>query len=271
MAVVDTPGLAWVTGASSGIGRALALELCRRGWTVAASARDARALEALAGEAAGAGSILPVPVDVTDPEAVSTAYRRIVETHGDADLAILNAGTHIPTPAEAFDRSTVAKLVDTNLMGTVNVLAAIVPEFIARRSGEIAVVASMTGYRGLPTAAAYGATKAALINLSESLRPELELHNVSLRLVNPGFVDTPLTRKNRFPMPFLIPADKAATTILKGLRSKRFEITVPRRMAVLMKLLRLLPNRLFLIVARRITPAPGANATDSEAGGSDER
>ena len=138
-------------------------------------------------------------------------------------------------------------------------------------AGEIAVVASMTGYRGLPTAAAYGATKAALINLAEALRPELELHNVSLRLVNPGFVDTPLTRKNRFPMPFLIAADKAAGTILKGLASRRFEITVPRRMAVLMKLLRLLPNRLFLMVARRITPAPNPRPDGPDADDEAER
>ena len=153
-------------------------------------------------------------------------------------------------------------------MGTVNCLAALIPIFSRRQQGEIAVVASQTGYRGLPTAAAYGATKAALINMSESLRPELELHNVSLRLINPGFIDTPLTRKNPFQMPFLISAEASARQILKGLATKRFEITTAKRMAYAMKLLRLMPNWLFLAVARRITPAPGdarsAEAIDAE-------
>jgi NADP-dependent 3-hydroxy acid dehydrogenase YdfG len=261
MAVIDKPGLAWVTGASSGIGRELAISLCKRGWKVVASARGEAQLAELAAAASGSGAIMPLPLDIADSVAVDEAVAGIVAAHGPLDLAILNAGTHIPTPADRFDRDTVRQLVDVNMMGTVNCLGALLPGFIARHGGEIAVVSSMTGYCGLPTAAAYGATKAALINMCEALRPELELHSVSLRLIDPGFIDTPLTRRNRFPMPFLTSADKGAAAILRGLGSRRFEITVPRRMAFLMKLLRLLPYPLFFAVTRRITPAPGSGAS----------
>ena len=260
MGVVDKPGLAWVTGASSGIGRELAVALCMRGWKVVASARGEAPLAELVAAAPGGGEIVALPLDITDVAAVDKALAGILAAHGPIDLAILNAGTHIPTPAENFDRNAVRTLVDTNLMGTVNCLGALLPNLIERRGGEIAVVSSMTGYAGLPTAAAYGATKAALINMCEALRPELELQGVSLRLVDPGFIDTPLTRLNRFPMPFLISADKGAAAILKGLGTRRFEITVPRRMAFLMKLLRVLPYPLFFAVTRRITPAPGNRA-----------
>jgi len=257
MAIVDHPGIAWITGASSGIGRALTLELARRGWTIVASARSQAGLDRLAAETEEPGSIIPIAVNITDHEAVDALVSKIGRDYGPIDLAILNAGTHVPTPAEDFRRATIEMLVATNLMGTVNCLAALMPIFSRRQQGEIAVVASQTGYRGLPTAAAYGATKAALINMSESLRPELELHNVSLRLINPGFIDTPLTQKNRFPMPFVISPETSARQILKGLATKRFEILTARRMGFLMKALRLAPNWLFLTIARRITPEPG--------------
>jgi len=214
--------------------------------------------------ASAPGRIVPFVLDITDPKAVADTARLVVAELGPIDLAILNAGTYVPTPAHAFDRATVAKLVDVNLMGTVNCLEVLLPRFLVRGGGEIAVVASMTGYRGLPTAAGYGATKAALINLSEALRPELELGGVSLRLINPGFVDTPLTRLNEFPMPFMISSRRAAETIVRGIRTSRFEITAPRRMAVLMKLLRILPNRLFLTIVRRVTPKPPGGLPSSD-------
>lgn len=266
MANIDKPGLAWVTGASSGIGKALSFALAERGWTVIASARSASKLEAIAASETSHGRIIPLSVDVTDAAGVAVAVARIIAEHGDIDLAILNAGTHLPISIENFDRDKVQSLVDTNLMGTVNCLSALLPYCLERRGGEIAVVASMTGYRGLPTASAYGATKAALINMCEALRPELELHDVSIRLINPGFIDTPLTRLNRFRMPFLISAEAGAAAMLRGLRTRRFEITTPRRMAFGMKILRIMPNWLFLAIARRITPEPARNAADEGTG-----
>jgi len=134
----------------------------------------------------------------------------------------------------------------------VNGLSHIMPRFISRGRGHIAVVASVAGYRGLPTSAAYGATKAGLINMCEALKPELERHGVRLTLINPGFVETPLTDKNDFPMPFLISVDEAVNHIVRGLQSSRFETAFPRRFAFLMKILRILPDRLFFFVTRRM-------------------
>jgi len=165
---------------------------------------------------------------------------------------VFNAGTHIPMTAETFAVEPFRRLVETNLMGTVNGLGQIVPRFVRRGHGHIAVVASLAGYRGLPTSAAYGATKAALINMCEALRPELERHNVRLTLINPGFVETPLTDKNDFPMPFLIPVEEAVEHIMRGLAGSGFETAFPWRFAFLMKLLRLLPDGLFFFLTRRM-------------------
>ena len=204
------------------------------------------------------GVILPVVLDIVDPVTTTAAAQRIQREIGPLDLAVLNAGTHRAMSAQKFDAAAVKSLVDVNLMGTVNCLSAILPTFIDRRSGKIAVVASVAGYRGLPTAAAYGATKAPLINMCEALKPELDRFGVGLTLVNPGFVDTPLTRKNKFPMPFIISADEAADIILRGLDKGRFEIVFPWRMAVAMKLLRILPYRAAFWLTERMLPKTSA-------------
>ncbi len=244
----------WVTGAGKGIGRALALRLASDGWMVAASARTGADLASLAAEAPG-GRIAAYPLDITDETAVRATVAAITGDLGQPDLAVLNAGTHIPISALRFSAADLRALVEVNLMGSANCLAAVLPGFIAARRGTIAMVSSVAGYRGLPTSGGYGATKAALINLCEAFRPELERVGVDLRLINPGFVDTPLTRLNRFPMPFLTTPEAAAAAIVRGLRRRKSEIVFPWRMMVAMKLLRLLPNRLFYAVTRRITPA----------------
>ncbi|SFK66696.1 SDR family NAD(P)-dependent oxidoreductase [Methylocapsa palsarum] len=250
------PGAVWVTGAGKGIGRALALRLAARGHTVAASARTGTDLESLAAEAEGLpGSIFPVTLDVADAASVKAAIDRIEQAIGPLDLAILNAGTHQPLSAKDFDVSVFRSLIDVNLMGTVHCLAEILPGFIGRRAGTIAVVSSVAGYRGLPTAAAYGATKAALINMCEALKPELDQAGVRLALINPGFVDTPLTRRNDFPMPFLISSEEAADHIMRGLDRGAFEIVFPWRMALAMKLLRLMPYSAYFALSRRMLPA----------------
>jgi short-subunit dehydrogenase len=154
--------------------------------------------------------------------------------------------------AAEFSSATVRALLDINVMGVAHGLEAVLPRLIARRSGRVAIVASLAGYRGLPTAAAYGASKAALINMAEGLRPELAVHGVTLQLINPGFVKTPMTDQNRFPMPFLVSADQAAAAILRGMQSNRFEITFPFLFAWLMKLVRIIPDRIYFYVTRRI-------------------
>jgi NAD(P)-dependent dehydrogenase (short-subunit alcohol dehydrogenase family) len=243
--------VAWVTGAGKGIGRAVAYRLAHEGWTVAASARTTEDLVDLAAECPP-NRVHAYPLDVTDLPLTQITVQQITKQVGDIDLAVLNAGTHIPMSAEHFSPETFRHLVETNLMGPVNCLAQIISKFIDRGSGHIAVVASVAGYRGLPTAAAYGATKAGLINMCEALKSELERHGVRLTLINPGFVETPLTDKNDFPMPYLIPVEEAADRIMHGLRRGNFEVTFPWRFAILMKLLRLLPYRLFFVLTRRM-------------------
>jgi len=248
-------GCAWITGASSGLGRALALRMAADGWRVAASARGAEALAELAQSAQGMnGEIHAYPLDVTQPDAVAASVAAIDRELGPIDQAVLNAGTHQPLLARDFTAKAFRSLIELNLMGTVHCLAAVLPGMIARRGGRIAVVASVAGYRGLPTSAAYGMTKAGLINMAEALKPELDGYGVRLQLVNPGFVRTPLTDKNPFPMPFLMEPEVAAEAFYRGLRSERFEIVFPRRLAYLLKLLRLLPAPLAFAVTRRLVP-----------------
>ena len=245
-------GTAWITGAGTGIGRGLALALVARGMTVAASARTEADLLSLAAEARGPGAIIPIALDVTDEAAVRAAVTRIEAEAGPITLAILNAGTNSEVTAEKFDTAMFAHVIDTNLMGAVHCLGALLPLLRQRRAGRIAVVASVAGYRGLPTAAAYAASKAGLIAMTESLKPELEADNVELTLINPGFVDTPLTRKNKFPMPFLIDTDEAISAIIKGLERGRFEIVFPWQMTLAMKLLGSLPYGPFFAITRRM-------------------
>jgi short-subunit dehydrogenase len=171
---------------------------------------------------------------------------------GEVDLVFLCAGTYTRDSATDFDSRLFKRMADVNLIGTAHCLEAVMAKMIGRRRGHIAVVSSVAGYRGLPGGAFYGATKAALTNLCEALYPELESQGVRLSLVSPGFVDTPLTRKNDFPMPFLVSVEEAASTIVDGLKSHRFETVFPWKMALSMKVLRILPHRLLFAITRRL-------------------
>ena len=250
---MTTKRVAWITGAGKGIGRALALRLADEGYRIAASARTAKDLRTLVDEGPP-DAIHAYPLDVTDLAATEQTLEQIEHEHGPVGLAVLNAGTHIPTPAAGFSSEEFRKLVEVNLMGTAIGFETLVPKLIARRSGRIAVVASVAGYRGLPTAGGYGATKAGLINFCEAMRPELEAHGITLQVINPGFVETPLTDQNDFPMPFLVSAEVAADRIAHGLQQNAFEIAFPMRFVAAMKCLRILPDRLYFALARRMMP-----------------
>ena len=246
-------GIDWVTGASSGLGRALALRLARAGRSVAISARRGEALTAVAAEAATLpGRLIPLPLDVTDAADCKAAVARLERDVGPLALAVLNAGTHRPVRGAYLDPEDFRVLAEINLLGTVNCLAPAIAAMRPRGSGQIAIVGSVAGWRGLPTAAAYGMTKAGLINLAEALEPDLRAVGIKLQIVNPGFVRTPLTDRNHFPMPFLMEVDAAADAFYRGLRSRRFEVVFPWRMGLAMGLLRALPNRLALAITRRI-------------------
>ena len=260
--VDDGLPLVWITGASRGIGAALALEYALRGWRVAASARDRVGLQQLQQRADRLpGSIEPFELDVLDADQQQRVIEQIEQRFGPIKLAILNAGGHRPQRAQAFDSALVRELFELNFMATVYGLELMLARMLERAEqaqpntspAKIAVVASLAGYRGLPSAAAYGASKAALINLCEALRLDLTDSPVSVQLINPGFVKTPLTDRNEFSMPFLISAEQAARHIADGLATERFEIRFPRPFAALMALLRQLPYRIYFPLVRRIT------------------
>jgi NAD(P)-dependent dehydrogenase (short-subunit alcohol dehydrogenase family) len=245
------PERVWITGASMGIGEALARRLAQDGAQVIASARSADRLAAVA--AASGGRIVAEPLDVTDHAAVLAAVERIEAERGPIDVAVLNAGSHQPVTAAEFTADGLRRLMELNVFGVASCLEALMPRMIARGRGRIAVVASVAGYRGLPTSAYYGATKAALINLAESLKFDLDRAGVTLQLIDPGFVRTPLTDKNDFPMPFLITAELAADRIAQGLKSGRFEIAFPSPFVLMLKLLRILPYALYFPLVGRGT------------------
>jgi short-subunit dehydrogenase len=241
----------WITGASTGIGREVARQYTRDGHTVCVSARGVDGLNALADECADAkGSIHAYELDVTDTQRPEVVFDAILGDVGLPDLVILNAGTSAPDTVTRFDRELYARIMDVNYLGVINCLHAVLPAYLQRRRGRIAVVASVAGYRGLPLAAAYCASKSALITLCESLQPELVGQGISLHVVDPGFIRTPLTDKNRFPMPFLMEVEPAAARLIAGLEQGRFEITFPKRFTWMVKTLRYLPFPLYLRLTR---------------------
>ncbi len=237
--------IVWITGASTGIGAATALKMAREGWHVIASARSADKLAALAAQNSD-NRITAMPCDVTDKASVHDVVGAILKSYGKIDCAILNAGTYIPDQISSFSSDIFDKQVALNLSGTAKCLEAIIPDMIARRSGQIVIVASVAGYRGLPKSISYGATKAALINMAEALAIETKDKGIKVQLVCPGFIKTPLTDKNSFPMPFLMEVDAAAARLVNGIGSDVFEIVFPRRFVYMLKFLQLFPHRFYI-------------------------
>lgn len=236
----------WVIGASTGIGRACAVALLQRGARVAVSARNAQALQHIDGAMA-------LPLDVTDAPALHAAMQAVQSAWGGLDLLLYCAGTYRPMRATAFDLATALQHDDVNYRGALHALDAALPVFNAQRSGHIALVSSVAGLGGLPQALAYGPTKAALINLAETLYLDLQPQGIGVHVINPGFVETPLTAQNTFAMPALISPEQAADAILAGLEAGHFDIHFPRRFTLWLKLLRLLPRRLYFRIVSRFT------------------
>lgn len=248
--VTPDDGCAWVTGASGGIGRALCLELVRRGWTVWATARTAEALDKLADEAHGPGRLVPLPGDVTDLSAMRACVSRM-SAEGPIALAVLNAGVYKPMRAQSFDATAAGLTFDVNLKGVANGLEPLLAHMIARGDGHVALTASVAGYRGLPNAAAYSATKAGLIAMAEALAMDLVDLGVRISVINPGFVETEATSVNTFEMPMLMQPEEAATAIANGLARPGFEIRFPWQFAAFLRLIGLLPNRWYIWAVRK--------------------
>ncbi|MBX9906163.1 MAG: SDR family NAD(P)-dependent oxidoreductase [Burkholderiales bacterium] len=241
----------WVIGASSGIGAALARVLLAQGARVALSARSTPSLAKIA--ATPGANTLVLPLDVTDAASVAPALQQVVAAWGGIDLVLWCAGSHSPVRAWELDAADARRLVDVNLNGVINGLPAVVGQLLLQKSGGIAIVSSVAGYGGLPTALVYGATKAALINLAETLYLDLAPRGIAVYLINPGFVKTPLTDKNTFKMPALISAEEAAREIIAGFSRGNFEIHFPRRFTLWLKLLRLLPYRWYFALVHKGT------------------
>jgi NAD(P)-dependent dehydrogenase (short-subunit alcohol dehydrogenase family) len=242
----------WLIGASSGIGLSLARMLIARGARVAVSARNAQALHELAATTKPA-NVLPLPLDATHGEELKAAFGQMLDAWGGIDVALLLQGTHEPVRAWTLDADVARRMIDSNLMSVIETLAVITPKLLEQGSGGVAICSSVAGYRGLPTALVYGATKAALINLSETLYMDLAPRGIGVWVVNPGFVKTPLTDRNEFRMPALISADEAAGHIIDGLASGRFEIHFPKRFTRWLKLFRLLPYGIYFRLIRKVT------------------
>ena len=242
----------WITGASSGIGRELALRLARDGSKVAVSARSADKLA----ELVAANSLIHAfPLDVADTDATEATVAAIEAEFGPIDLAVLNAGNWDPMGARDFTAARAEASMRVNYMGLVNGVEALAKRFIARKAGHLTLVASVAGYRGMPQAAAYAPSKAAAISLAEVLKPDFDRASVTLTVVNPGFVDTPMTSVNKFPMPFIMPVDRAVDRIIDGLAKRKFEIAFPWQLVSLLKVMRVLPYPAYFWVARNfLTP-----------------
>lgn len=247
-------GTAWIIGGGSGIGAAVAKLLAARGWRVAISGRRSEKLAAVASVDA---KIAPYPLDVTDAAAIATTLETIVKDMGRIDLFLFGAATWELMDVGDYDFDKISSIVDTNYLGVIRVANPVLAQMDRQGGGHFAVIASVAGYFGLPRSAAYSSTKAALINLLETMRTELAPRNIKVRMVAPGFVKSELTDKNDFPMPFLMETEDAAQRIVDGLTgSDRFEIAFPRRMVWLMKTIRFLPYPLFFWFASKTLPKP---------------
>lgn len=233
-------GIAFVTGASSGIGRATVLELASRGYRVAATARRRAELDALAAEAPK--QITVFAGDVTDADAMANIIATIERDLGPIALAFLNAGASFLAERGHFNAELVAKTYAVNVQGVANCLAPVIAAMLPRRKGQIAINASLAGYNGLPASFAYGSSKAALINMTESLQLAYQDRGLSFQLVSPGFVRTPMTdAETEYGMAFILDAAPAAKIICDGFERRGFEIAFPWRLAALAKLVRILP------------------------------
>jgi short-subunit dehydrogenase len=239
----------WIVGASAGIGEALALKLATMGATIISSARNSESIELLTNrlnEINGYSNHF-VPLDVSDLQSVESAAKNV----GDYDIAIFMAGVYKPMTAQDFDLATAQQTLDVNLKGYVNFLGVVLPKFVSANKGHLVAVSSVAGYVGLPGGFTYGASKAGMSNLTESIRCDLKGTGVKVQMVSPGFVKTRLTDKNTFKMPMIISAEKAAEHIVSGMVKNSFEIHFPKPFSMILKFLRFLPYSLYF----RLMPA----------------
>lgn len=239
----------WLVGASTGIGLACAQALRAAGAEVVVSARNPQGVQDWAAQDAG---VQWRALDVGDAAQVQATSRALL-AEGPLDMVVYAAGYYRAQRATALDLDDLLQHDKVNYQGALQVIDAVLPSMLARQSGHISLLSSVAGWRGLPNGLAYGPTKAALTHLAETLYMDLQDQGIGVSVVNPGFVATPLTAQNQFTMPALISPEQAATAMLKGWAKGQFDIHFPKRFTLWLKLLRLLPYRLYFPLVRRFT------------------
>lgn len=239
----------WIVGASTGIGEATAAALYAAGAKVLVSARQQAALQAFVASHPGAEALV---LDATDRKAVQVAAWHVMAT-GQLDCVVYCAGFYEAMHADSMNLDLVLRHMEVNYNGALYLLDALLPQLLKQGNGHISLVGSVAGYRGLPNSLGYGSSKAAVIQLAETLHLELKSRGIGVSVINPGFVKTPLTANNSFKMPALLTPQQAATAILRGWAAGKFEIHFPKRFTLGLKLLRILPYRLYFALVRQVT------------------
>jgi len=240
----------WITGASSGIGKALAIKFSTEGWHVAASARRENLLQDLNKTNSNIHSF---PLDVIDESRTKKVFQDILVKFQAIDICVFCAGIHDPDAEKKLSTEKIREIMETNFFGTLNCIMAVNSYFRERKNGHISIVSSVAAYRGLPAASGYCASKSALTSLAESLYFDFKRYDVKVSVISPGFVKTPMTDKNKFPMPMIKSPEYAAKKIFIGLTKKNvFEIHFPVAFTLLMKLLKIMPNWLYFMIASKV-------------------
>ena len=239
----------WITGASSGIGKALAEKFASQGWKVAVSARRKEILD----EMSNHENIFSFPLDVTKQDQINESFSKIIDKFEDIDLCVFSSGTYDPKLEQEINIKQNKFVMETNFFGVLYCIKAVEKYFKEKKDGHISVVSSVAAYRGLPNSSGYGPSKAALTNLTESLYFDFKKHNVRISLVSPGFIKTPLTDKNEFPMPFIKSPSFAAEKMFNELtKGKSFEIHFPKQLTLLLKFFRVLPYKIYLFLIDKV-------------------
>jgi len=233
----------WITGASSGIGKALSIKFAQEGWIVAASARREGLLQELNRINKNIHSF---PLDVTNPEQCKKVFEEIKKKFNNIEISIFGTGIHDPNSEKRFNLEKIREIMEVNYFGTMNSINSVYDYYNDKKSGQISIISSVAGYRGLPAAGAYCASKSALTSFAESLNFDMQMKNVRVSLVSPGFIKTPMTDQNDFPMPMIKTPEFAADEIYKGLVIKKgFEIHFPKAFTYFLKFLQMLPSSLY--------------------------
>ena len=239
----------WITGASSGIGKALSIKFAQEGWIVAASARREGLLQELTKINQNIHSF---PLDVTNPEQCKKVFEEIKKKFNNIEISIFGTGIHDPNSEKKFNLEKIREIMEVNYFGTMNSINSVYDYYNDKKGGQISIISSVAGYRGLPAAGAYCASKSALTSFAESLHFEMKKKNVRVSLISPGFIKTPMTDQNDFPMPMIKSSEFAAEQIFLGLiKKKGFEIHFPRIFTYMMKILSMLPSNIYFKIVEK--------------------